>query len=193
MKKTDSIRVWDPLLRLFHWLLVVGFVVGYFTQTENYQLHLYAGYGLLGLLCWRLLWGLAGTRTARFSSFLFRPATVLAYLHAMLRGQPPRYLGHNPAGGIMILLMLLCLLVISLSGIALDAGENRAGPLGHTRLFLYTDLIGEVHVASTNIALALIALHLLGVLYSSLAHRENLVLSMITGRKPASRAPITEE
>lgn len=193
MNQSASVRVWDPFLRLFHWLLVASFGVGYFTQAGEYELHLYAGYTLLGLLVWRLPWGLAGPCHARFSSFLYGPATLLRYLRAMLAGRPSRYLGHNPAGGLMILLMLACLLVIGISGIALDAAENRAGPLGDTRLFLYTDLIKEIHVVSTNGMLAFIVLHLLGVLYSSLVHRENLALSMITGNKPAPRTPDREE
>lgn len=185
MNHNKTVPVWDPGLRLFHWLLVAAFAITYVTGSGNYDLHLYAGYGLLGLIAWRVLWGLAGPRHARFSSFLYGPVTVLRYLSALLRGTAPRHLGHNPAGGFMVLLMLLCLLVTGLSGIALDAGENRAGPLGHTQLFLHTDRIESLHLAATDTALALIGLHLLGVLFSSWRQRENLALAMITGRKAA--------
>jgi cytochrome b len=185
MNKQDKIMVWDVAVRLFHWSLVANFVVAYFTQEDDYYPHLYAGYAVLGLLAFRLVWGLVGPRYARFSSFLYRPAVVLDYVRDMTALHPRRYLGHNPAGGVMIVLLLLCLLTIALSGIVLDAGENRNGPLAATRAFLYKDIAEEVHEGATNTALGLIALHLLGVLYSSLINRENLVRAMITGRKPA--------
>lgn len=181
--------VWDIGVRFFHWFLVASFTTAYFTQTGSYDFHLYAGYSVLGLLAFRLIWGFAGSSYARFSSFLFKPAVVLGYLRDMIKLRPHRYLGHNPAGGVMIVLLLLCLLVTALSGIALDAGENRAGPLGDTRLFLYKGVAEGVHEVATNVALALIAVHLLGVLYSSLVNRENLVRAMITGRKPSPRDP----
>lgn len=186
MSKTDHILVWDIGVRLFHWSLVASFATAYFTQADEYDLHLYAGYSVLGLLAFRIIWGFAGTRYARFSSFLFRPGVVLDYVRNMINLRPPRCLGHNPAGGVMIVLLLLCILVIALSGIALDAGENRAGPLADTRLFLYKDIAEGVHEGATNTALVLVLVHLLGVLYSSLINRENLVRAMITGRKPLS-------
>jgi cytochrome b len=181
----EQTKVWDPLVRIFHWGLVATFAVAYLTQEEEYQPHLIAGYVMLGLLAFRLVWGFVGTRHARFSDFVRGPATVIGYLRALLGGDPPRHLGHNPAGGIMILAMLATLLVVTISGVALDAAENRAGPLGDTRLFLYGDLIEETHSLSTDIALVLIGLHLAGVLHAALVHRENLVKAMFTGRKRA--------
>lgn len=182
-REQDSIKVWDIGVRLFHWLLVASFAAAYFTQSDNYDLHLYTGYTLLGLIAFRLLWGFIGSRYARFSSFIFSPAVVAGYLRDMVQRRARRYLGHNPAGAAMIALLLLCLLTIGISGVALDAAENRSGPLGDTRLFYYTDLIDEIHVWSTDIALLLIATHILGVIVSSVAHRESLVRAMITGRK----------
>jgi cytochrome b len=134
----------------------------------------------------RILWGFAGSRHARFADFVRGPRAVLAYLGALVRGAPPRSLGHNPAGGVMILLLLATLLTITLSGVALDAAENRAGPLADTTLFLYTDAIGAVHGWSTDVALALVLLHLLGVVHTGLVHRENLVWAMFTGDKPGA-------
>jgi cytochrome b len=187
MSKARGILVWDIGVRSFHWFLVTSFALAYFTQDDFYDLHIYAGYGLLGLLAFRLVWGFTGPDFARFSGFLFRPDVVLAYLRDMIRLRPPRYLGHNPAGGVMIVCLLLCLLVIALSGIALDAAENRAGPLADTRLFLYKGIVEGIHEGSTNTAVGLIVVHLLGVLYSSVIHRENLVRAMITGRKQPRR------
>ena len=189
MTGSGHILVWDIGVRLFHWLLVASFTTAYFSQTGSYNLHIYAGYSVLGLLAFRLIWGVVGTGHARFTSFLFKPSVVLRYLAGMIKLRPQRYLGHNPAGGVMIVLLLLCLLVISLTGIVLDASENRAGPLADTSLILYKGISRNVHVGATNAALVLIAVHLLGVLYSSLVNRENLLRAMITGRKPPLRDP----
>jgi len=180
---SGDVKVWDPLVRLFHWSLLAACVLAYLTQEENYDLHLDAGYAVLGLVVFRVLWGLVGPRHARFGDFVHGPSRLLGYLRDLWRHTAPRYLGHNPAGGAMVVMLLVTLLTISLSGVALDAAENRAGPLASTRLFLYRDEIIELHVVSTNIGLALVVLHLLGVLHASIAHRENLVRALITGRK----------
>jgi cytochrome b len=185
----NCIRVWDPLIRLFHWGLVGAVAVSWLTQEEDYELHLLAGYGVLELTVLRLVWGFVGTRHARFSDFVRTPYQVLAYLRQLARGHAPRSLGHNPAGGVMIVLLLLVMLTLALSGVALDAAENRAGPLADTRLFLYTEVIRAIHVWATDAALMLIALHLLGVAHASWVHRENLVRSMITGGKPLRTGP----
>jgi cytochrome b len=187
--RADRIRVWDPLIRLLHWGLVGAFAVSWLTQEQAYELHLLAGYGVLGLTVLRIVWGFVGTRHARFSDFVRTPYQVLAYLRQLARGRAPRSLGHNPAGGMMIVLLLLAMLTIALSGVALDAAENRAGPLADTRLFLYTGVIKTIHVWASDAALVLIALHLLGVAHASWVHRENLAQAMITGRKPLRRVP----
>ncbi len=179
----SEVRVWDPLVRLFHWSLVAGFITAWATQEESYELHVQAGYLVLGLVCFRIVWGLIGPRHARFRDFLFGPTTTLAYMKDALTGHARRYLGHNPAGGMMVLALLLTLLGLTLSGIALDGAENRAGPLAGTRVFLYGDLIKEIHEQLTHLMLLLIPLHLLGVFFSSRAHDENLVRAMITGNK----------
>jgi cytochrome b len=182
---TVPVRVWDPLVRLFHWLLVASFAVAYLTQEQDYALHLQAGYVGLALLASRLPWGFVGPRHARFRDFVDRPAAAIAYVRDLPTPRRRRYLGHNPAGGWMIVLLLGTLLTIGVSGIALDGAENRAGPLGDTGLFRHTTLIIRIHTIATDVALALIGVHLAGVIASSLAHRENLVLAMITGRKRA--------
>jgi cytochrome b len=179
----DSIRVWDSFVRLFHWALVLAFAVAYISAEEHYGLHVWSGYAVLALIAMRLPWGFVGTRHARFADFVVGPRRLLRYAGAMLRGTPPRSIGHNPLGGWMVLALLADLCIIALSGIALDAAENRAGPLGGTRLFLYGDLIEGTHETATNLGLALIALHLLGVAASSWLHRENLIGAMLTGRK----------
>jgi len=183
MSQNNKIKVWDPLVRLFHWSLVIACTIAYITQEENYDLHLQSGYLVLGLICFRIIWGFIGPTHARFTDFIYRPATLLNYLKASREHQAKRYLGHNPAGGAMVVLMILILLTITLSGIALDAAENRAGPLSDTQLFLYTDTINMIHTLSTHIAMTMVVLHILGVIFSGKSHNENLVLAMITGNK----------
>lgn len=183
MNDSKQVKVWDPLVRIFHWTLVAAFGVCYFTQEENYELHLWSGYIVLGAIVTRVLWGFIGTRYARFGNFVYSPANVIDYLRQLLRGTPKRYLGHNPAGGVMILLLLLGCLTIGISGVALDGAENRAGPLADYQVYRYLDVIEEIHELSTYLTLALVFLHIGGVIIESKLHRENLVRAMFTGRK----------
>ncbi|MAT66538.1 MAG: cytochrome B [Gammaproteobacteria bacterium] len=186
--QTDTVRVWDPLVRIFHWTLVMAFFTAYLTEDDWLDLHTLAGYTVLGLVAFRLLWGLIGTRHARFGDFVKRPREVLAYLRQVLTLHPRRYLGHNPAGGLMIVLLLASLLATTGFGLAVYGAEEGAGPLagmfagvsegtGH--------LVEEVHEFFANFTLFLVAVHVAGVIVESLLHGENLVRSMVTGRKPA--------
>ena len=124
-----EIRVWDPLVRIFHWSLVVGFTVAYLSGEEESNVHIYAGYVVMGLIIFRLLWGFIGSRYARFSSFVTSPATLIEYLKGMLARNPKHYIGHNPAGGWMVIAMLICLSVITVSGLKVYAIEEGLGPL----------------------------------------------------------------
>jgi len=163
--------------------MVVAFVISWSTQEEYYNLHLQAGYATLGLICMRLVWGFIGSKHARFTDFICSPKATIAYLKLLLHGDSKRYIGHNPAGGAMVALLLTGLLVVTLSGIALDAAENWSGPMSEMNLYRYTSFIKSIHSTSTDLLLVAISFHLLGVFYSSLAHRENLIKSMITGKK----------
>ena len=169
-----SVRVWDPLLRLFHWCLVAAFATAFLAE-EGERLHEVAGYVVLGLIGFRLVWGLVGPTHARFKDFVPSPARLRVYLRSLVRGRPERYLGHNPAGAVMI----LCLIATVL----LAAGS---GWLMTTDAFWGTKWVEEVHEVSAWLALALVGVHVTGVVVSSLLHRENLVRAMITGRKPAT-------
>ena len=130
------------------------------------------GYILLGLLVFRLLWGFVGTRYARFRSFLLNPKEVVVYLLAMIKGKPAHYLGHNPAGSVSVWLLLALGLFICVTGVM--ALQDDA-----------SDLVVDLHGLATNVMLGVILLHLIGVLMSSILHRENLVRSMLTGYKSA--------
>jgi len=165
---------------------VIAFVVSWWTQEESYNLHLLAGYATLVLICARLPWGFVGCKHARFSDFVYSPGQIFAYLKSLPGGSAKRYIGHNPAGGAMAILLLIGLFTVTISGIALDAAENWSGPMSGMNLFRYTSLMKSIHTVSTNLLLIAIAFHLLGVGLSSLAHRENLVKSMFTGKKRKS-------
>ncbi len=168
----NRILVWDVPTRLFHWLLAASFVGAFLTgDSERYRdIHLLCGYTMLGLIAFRLVWGLIGTRYARFRSFLFAPTEVVAYLKSLLTRVPRHYLGHNPAGSIAIFLLLGFGVV---SGITGYAAYNEIGG----------EWMAELHEGAANTMLALVLVHIAGVLVSSLRHRENLVRGMITGYK----------
>ena len=125
----NEIRVWDPLIRIFHWGLVLAFSIGYLTGEEESNLHIYAGYTVMGLIIFRVLWGFIGPRYARFDNFVYSPKTVIQYLKGLFARKPKHYIGHNPAGGFMVIAMLLCLCVITVSGLKVYAIEEGLGPL----------------------------------------------------------------
>ena len=185
--KQGEVSVWDPFVRIFHWLLVLLFTLAYVTGEDVLSLHVYAGYAVFGLMLLRVLWGVMGTPHARFGDFVYRPSTVLAFLKDTVALRARRYLGHNPAGGAMILLMLASLLLVSLTGFAVYGIEQGAGPLamlGGAGEFL-EDACEEAHEFFANLMVLLVMVHIAGVVAESLIHRENLVKSMLTGRKRA--------
>jgi len=185
----SEVVVWDPLVRVFHWSLVASFTVAYLSgEGEMLDLHAWSGYIIGGLILFRLLWGMVGPRHARFADFVFTPATVLAYGRDLLRGQAQRYLGHNPLGGAMVIALLLMLTLATVTGIALYGATEAAGPLAGIMRGTshgFGEALEEVHEFFSNLTLLLVALHIGGVLISSLLHRENLVRAMVTGRKRA--------
>ena len=169
-----EVIVWDPLVRIFHWSLVAAFFTAFVTGDEESLVHEWAGWIVLGLIAFRLVWGFAGSRHARFRDFVSSPATVAAYLRDLFRGRARRYLGHNPAGGAMILLLLATV------GLAAVTGALMTTDWGWG-----SKALEETHEALANIAIVLVGIHIAGVLVSSLLHGENLVRAMITGRKPS--------
>ncbi len=188
MSTASEIKVWDPLVRVFHWALVAGFFTAYFTEDDLLDVHVIAGYTVLGLVLFRLVWGVIGTRHARFTDFVTTPSTAWGYTKNVLRGTAKRFIGHNPAGGLMIVLLLISLLATTFFGLATYGADKHAGPLA--AWFVGTDksvehLLKEVHEFFANFTLALVGIHVLGVIVESLLHRENLARSMVTGRKRA--------
>lgn len=184
---TQTVVVWDPLVRLFHWSLVVLFVTAYLSGEDGAEsLHLPVGYLLLGLVTFRLVWGFVGSRYARFGSFLFSPSVTLDYLKEIARGHPRRYLGHNPAGAAMIFLLLGLLVATLISGLMVAAVIEFEGPLTNL-LFTMDDsfaaTVRTLHELCVDALLPCVAAHLVGVVLASRQHRENLALAMITGKK----------
>ena len=183
----EQVKVWDPLVRVFHWALVVSFFTAYLTEDDFLTLHVWAGYAVLGLVVFRILWGLVGTRHARFSDFVYSPRAVRAFLKDSLLLRAKRYLGHNPAGGAMIVLMLISLVLTTLTGLMVYGAAENAGPLAAGWLGQLGDESGDVfeavHEFLANLCLMLVAIHVVGVLVESLVHRENLVRAMWNGRK----------
>lgn len=164
--------VWDRFVRFFHWTLVALFAIGYFTGGEVESVHIVNGYALATLLTLRLLWGFVGPPTARFGSFVKRPAETLAYLREVGRLRARRYLGHNPAGAVMILALMGAL-----------AGTVTTGIMMTTDAYWGAEWVDEAHEFLANAAVGLIILHVAGVLVASFQHRENLIAAMMTGSK----------
>lgn len=167
-----KVLVWDAPVRLFHWLTVASFAGAYLTaESERWRLlHVTLGYTLAGLVVFRVIWGFVGTRNARFSSFVRGPRAVLRYLKAMTTSQPEHHTGHNPAGALAIMAMLTLAVVVTASGWA-----------------VYSDIGGDVleglHEFAANAMLAVVGMHIAGVLFASWQGHENLIASMVTGRK----------
>lgn len=202
-----EIKVWDPLVRIFHWTLVLAFAVAWLTGDEESGLHELSGYVVIGLILVRIVWGFMGTRYARFSDFVHRPSIILDYTRDLLFGTPKRYLGHNPIGGLMIIALLVSLLATGVSGLAVQGIEEGSGPFAFLSAGAVTaipevvakavadddegdrenegsgEMWKELHEFFANLTLLLVVLHIAGVIIGGLVHRENLVRAMFTGRK----------
>ncbi|MBK1717252.1 cytochrome b/b6 domain-containing protein [Thiocystis violacea] len=180
------VYVWDPLVRLFHWSLAAGFFTAFLVEDNLLDVHVWAGYLVLALIAVRLVWGVVGTPYARFDDFVRGPRQVGAYLKSMLTGHAPRYLGHNPAGGIMVVVVLLAVTTTGVSGLMLYGAQEFAGPLAGSMSTVSNATAHDleaVHAFLANLTFVLVIAHLAGVLFSSLAHHENLVGAMLTGFK----------
>lgn len=171
-----KIRVWDAPTRLFHWLLVLCFAGAYLTaEGERWRLvHVTLGYTMGGLLAFRLVWGVLGTRYARFTNFVRGPRAVMAYLASLRSASPQHFTGHNPAGALAIVLLMVTGMAIVATG---WATYNEVGG----------EWLSELHEGAANTMLATVGVHIAGVLAATLLHRENLVRSMVTGTKFGSR------
>jgi cytochrome b len=188
MGKMNQIKIWDLPVRIFHWILAGAFFIAYLTEDDWLDIHTFAGYTVMALVLFRLLWGVIGTRHARFSDFVRPPREVLAYLKDILSLHPKRYLGHNPAGGAMVVLLLLSLLLTVTTGVSVYGAEEMAGPLADifANAPAYVgEALEETHEFFANFTLLLVVLHVAGVIIAGFQHGENLIRSMFTGFKQA--------
>jgi cytochrome b len=203
-------RVWDLFVRVFHWSLLSLVAISYLSGEFEFEIHSYSGYAIFILVCSRIIWGFIGSKYARFKNFVHSPRTVIAYLKSIITGNPKRFLGHNPAGGMMVLALLTVLGTTTLSGMKLYAIEEGEGPFASdVQISLVNqayadsdekehskkedkhhkeDKGGEefwedVHETSINLLMLLILLHVLGVVLASKQHKENLARAMVTGDK----------
>jgi cytochrome b len=182
MESQELVKVWDLPLRIFHWLLVAGFFIAYLTEDDLLTVHVWAGYLVAGLLVFRLIWGFVGNDYARFSNFLCSPAKSIAYLKDLIALKNQRYIGHNPAGAAMIVLLLVSLLATVITGLAVYGADQAAGPLaaiGSANEKMWE----EVHEFFANFTLVLVVVHVAGVAIESYIHRENLARAMVHGFK----------
>lgn len=200
---TGQVRVWDRFVRVFHWALVVAFTAAYFlSEDETLTLHTWAGYTVATLVLARIVWGVIGPRHARFTDFVYRPSKALTYLKNLMLFRSERYLGHSPAGGLMVVALLVSLLLTTGSGMAYYGTRGETDGIA---TFVSRDVLGlepvepalykgqmrdrgdrdikELHETFANITIILIFAHIGGVVLASLAHRENLARAMVTGNK----------
>jgi cytochrome b len=169
-----QVRVWDPVVRLFHWSVVAGCVLNLAVFTDGKGAHRWIGYAVAAALIVRVIWGFIGTRYARFADFVPGPSKLVAYLKALALGRAPRFLGHNPAGAMMMMALMALLAGVSLTGwmLTLDA-------------WFGDDNLEDLHEALANGLFVIAGVHVVAAVFESWKHRENLVRSMITGRKRA--------
>ena len=204
-----SEKVWDIFVRTFHWTLV-GSMIGLYLSGDDFEsVHTILGYFVICLVLLRIIWGFMGPNHARFHDFLYRLSKIYHYLKSLINGNPTHYIGHNPAGGLMVIVMLLSLLVTAFTGLKTLGSEGK-GPLTNAGIsilrFAHADededddddrtykashhqknhkeeFWEEIHESMTSFMIFLIITHLVGVIVSSWIHKENLILAMINGRK----------
>jgi cytochrome b len=196
------VHVWDRYIRIFHWTLAIGFFTTYLSDNPLI-LHVWVGYYIGVLILVRIAWGFFGPEHARFRDFLYWPGAVFGYLFGLFRGRAPRHLGHSPAGGAMVFLLLFGLIGVTITGLLLDSADRKVGPLapyfvmapsvapppateaprGRRTRSPEVRRLKDLHELFSNGTLVLVFFHVGGVVLASFAHRENLVGAMFTGYK----------
>lgn len=188
----QPVKVWDLPTRLFHWTLVALMIAQWLTAQNSGAMdyHLWGGYAVLTLVLFRLIWGVVGSETARFGAFVRGPGAALDYVKALLRGETPLYLGHNPMGGWSIVAMLVLLLIQAGTGLFANDDILIEGPLYSWVSKGVSDWLTTIHKLNFNLLLAVIAVHISAVLFYLLVKRENLIHPMLSGRKHLSSEQI---
>ena len=183
---TRLVRVWDLPVRLFHWLLVLLVVISFTTGKLGgnwLEWHFRSGYCILALVLFRIVWGLFGSQTARFSDFIHGPKRVFSYALSLMRGATMFHAGHNPMGGLMVVLMLVLLLVQATTGLFVDDDAGNTGPLSAKVSGATVSLLTTIHRINVDIILVCVALHVCAALFYLLVKKDNLIKPMFTGTK----------
>ena len=186
MQFNNEVKVWDPLVRIFHWTLVGALLAAYFTEDDLLKPHVWAGYIVIVAVFFRMFWGFFGSEHAKFKDFVTSPKTAIRYLQATSQLRAKRYIGHNPAGGLMIVIMLTSLLLTTLCGIAAYGAAENSGPMAGWFMRnnqTWKAVLKAAHELSANFILFLAFLHICGVVLESMIHKENLIRAMWTGSK----------
>ena len=192
--REPEIRVWDRLVRIGHWLLVLSFIVLY-VRYKKFPLHTYAGYMVLTLIIIRVVWGFIGSRAARFRTFLYAPREMWNYLQLAFKGHAPYYFSHNPMGAAMVFFLLSAVFINSILGLILYSSGQQLGPFGAFFPDTWEDSLSVVHEWIGHIVAMAVVMHVLGVIWAAWLHRENYVMAMLTGyrRMPRSAAALLTE
>jgi cytochrome b len=184
--------VWDLPLRLFHWLFAVSIFASWATAEAGFdwmEVHFWLGYWTIGLLIFRILWGFIGPRHARFSSFVGTPAAIWRYLRGLFSANPIHSVGHNPAGGIMVIVMLLLVALQVSTGLFATDDIVWSGPYNPAVSGATADKLTSIHHANFNFILAAVILHVLAIAFYGFVKKQNLAVAMLTGMKPATLVP----
>ena len=183
---TKKIRVWDWPVRVFHWSVVTLLIISWISAEiggNAMQYHLWSGYAMLSLVLFRIVWGLVGSETARFSQFLRGPGVVLAYARTLFKPGYCARPGHNPLGGWSVAALLLTLIFQTTTGLFSNDDIANEGPLYHLVSKATSDLVSQLHAGSFNVLLTLVLLHIAAIIFYRVKHRENLLKPMLTGVK----------
>lgn len=184
------VQVWDLPVRVFHWLLVLLLIFQYVTfQVSWMTYHMYGGYAILTLILFRVLWGFVGSTHARFGDFLYGPRALFGYIGTLPRREATKFAGHNPLGGLSVLLMLLAILAQAVTGLFANDDVMVEGPLTQWIAKEVSDQVTTFHRYNFYVILGLVTAHVLAVLYYLFYKSENLVNAMFTGYKTLPSAP----
>ena len=205
MSQKEYIKVWDLIVRISHWSLVVFVLVAFLSGDEKSAIHIYSGYTVLGIITLRFVWGVIGGKYARFTNFIYPPTQVIQYMKELMQGSPKYYIGHNPAAGWMVIFLLIMLAFVcatghmayKIKGQGLSAQKFNIIKYAHAdsdddeeennehfgNKSKENEFWEEIHEGTSFTLIILILLHISGALVSSKLHNENLVMAMITGNK----------
>jgi len=185
MMKGSTPMKWDLFVRIFHWSLVVMVTLAYLSGDFAIEaLHSWFGYVVMGLITARFIWGFIGSINARFRTFIYSPTETMAYFASMFRNAPKHYVSHNPAGALMVFMLLILLAMITLSGLVYEGWGEYEGPLWQMHVMI-SDQVGllakGIHRQLPEMLLFAVAMHVLGVIIATIQHKENFLRSMWYG------------